>query len=230
MKLSPDGLILRENFTHDRMETLRRELRERGDTTLLSREEQEAGRQAFLRRWDGRSDIWVFGYGSLMWNPAIHVAETQAAKVHGLHRAFCMKLVLGRATPERPGLMLALDHGGSCRGMAHRIAAEHVESETEILWMREMITGSYRPAWISLKVEGEEVAQPAFTFVINRAHKRYAGKLKPETIAKRIARAEGQLGTNRAYLYRTVERLDALGIGDGPMHQLCARVKTLAGD
>ena len=136
------------------METLRRELRERGDTTLLSREEQEAGRQAFLRRWDGRSDIWVFGYGSLMWNPAIHVAETQAAKVHGLHRAFCMKLVLGRATPERPGLMLALDHGGSCRGMAHRIAAEHVESETEILWMREMITGSYRPAWISLKVGG----------------------------------------------------------------------------
>jgi cation transport protein ChaC len=228
--MSPDGLILRENFTHERMETLRQQLLERGDTSLLTREEQEANREAFLRQWDGKSDIWVFGYGSLMWNPAIHVADTRAAKVHGLHRAFCLKLLLGRGSPERPGLMLALDHGGSCRGMAHRIAADHVESETEILWMREMIAGSYRPAWINLKIDGHEAPQPAFTFVINRTNERYAGKLKTETIARRIARAEGQLGTNRAYLYRTVERLDALGIGDGPMHQLCTRVKALAGE
>ncbi len=230
LKLSPDGMILRENFTHERMETLRRELAERGDTSLLTAQEREDNRRSFMRRWNGKSDIWVFGYGSLMWNPAIHVAETQPAKVFGLHRSFCLNLPLGRGTPEKPGLMLALDHGGSCRGMAHRIAAHQVESETEILWMREMIGGSYRPAWVTLQINGKPLSTPAFTYVINRQHKRYAGKLKEPTVVRRIARAEGQLGTNRDYLYRTVERLDALGIGDGPMHQLCGRVRAAAGD
>jgi len=228
--MSADGMILRENFTPERMETLRQELAKTGDTSFLTEEQRENNRQRFMRRWDGKSDIWVFGYGSLMWNPAIHVSETSPAKVFGLHRSFCLKLPLGRGTPDRPGLMLALDHGGSCRGMAHRIAAHQVESETEILWMREMIGGSYKPAWINLHVDGEPVDQLAFTYVINRTHKRYAGKLSENTIIRRIARAEGQLGTNRQYLYRTVERLDALGIGDGPMHRLCDRVRDIAGD
>lgn len=228
--MTPDGLIMRENFTPERMEALRQELAERGDSSLLSQEQREENRRRFMRRWDGKSDIWVFGYGSLMWNPAIHVAETQPAKVFGLHRSFCLKLPLGRGTPDKPGLMLALDHGGSCRGMAHRISAKQVESETEILWMREMIGGSYKPTWITLQIDGKTVDQPAFTYVINRTHKRYAGKLAEKTIIKRIAHAEGQLGTNRSYLYRTVERLDALGIGDGPMHRLCDQVKVLAGD
>lgn len=230
LKMSPDGMILRENFTPERMQTLRTELEKRGESYLLSDEEREANRRRFMRRWDGKSDIWVFGYGSLMWNPAIHVADTQPAKLHGLHRSFCLKLPLGRGTPERPGLMLALDHGGSCQGMAHRIAAHQVESETEILWMREMIGGSYKPTWINLQMDGKPIKQPAFTYVINRTHKRYAGKLKEDTIVRRIARAEGQLGTNREYLYRTVERLDALGISAGPMHKLCDRVRTVAGD
>jgi cation transport protein ChaC len=230
LKMSPDGMILRENFTPERMETLRRELAERGDNSLLTEEQREDNRRRFLRRWDGKSDIWVFGYGSLMWNPAIHVADTKPAKVFGLHRSFCLKLPLGRGTPERPGLMLALDHGGSCQGMAHRISAHQVESETEILWMREMIGGSYRPTWINLQMNGRTIRQPAFTYVINRQHKRYAGKVKEDTIVRRIARAEGQLGTNREYLYRTVERLDALGISAGPMHKLCDRVRNVAGD
>lgn len=230
IKLAPNGDILRENFTRERMESLREELVRAGDTSLLTHDEREASRRSFLRGWDGRSDLWVFGYGSLMWNPAIHVAETVPAKVHGLHRAFCLKLILGRGTRERPGLMLGLDRGGSCRGMAHRISADQVESETEILWMREMIGGAYRPAWVRLVVPGGRLDAPAFTFVINRANERYAGKLPEETVARRIAHAEGRLGTNRAYLYRTVERLDALGVSDGPMHRLCDRVRALAKD
>ncbi len=230
LKLSPDGLILRENFTRARMESLRLEMMELGDASVLTHDEREASRRDFMQAWDGRSDIWVFGYGSLMWNPAIHVAQTREAKVFGLHRAFCLHLMLGRGTPKSPGLMLGLDRGGSCRGMAHRIAAHQVESETEILWMREMIGGSYVPAWVNLDVDGKRTAEPALTFVINRGHDRYAGKLDEDLIARRIARAEGMLGTNRSYLYRTVERLDALGIRDGQMHRLCQQVKTLAGD
>ncbi len=230
LKMSPDGMILRENFTPARMRRLRAEMVKAGDNSVLTEEEREANRRAFLSRWDGRSDLWVFGYGSLMWNPAIHVAETQAAKIHGLHRSFCLHLRLGRGTPDRPGLMLALDHGGSCRGMAHRIAAHHVESETEILWMREMLSGAYRPVWLNIQLADYAEPVRGFTYVINRDNDRYAGKIEPEKIARSIARAEGRLGTNRAYLYRTVERLDALGIGDGPMHRLCARVRTLAKD
>lgn len=235
LKLAPNGDILRENFTRARIEALHAELARAGDASLLSHEEREANRRAFLDSgngagWDGVSDIWVFGYGSLMWNPAIHVAETIPAKVYGLHRAFCLRLVLGRGSPARPGLMLALDRGGSCRGMAHRIRAAQVESETEILWMREMLGGAYRPQWIRLHGPDGPLAAPAFTFVVNRDSARYAGKLPEDEVVRRIARAEGQLGTNRAYLYRTVERLDALGVGDGPMHRLCARVRAAAGD
>jgi len=229
-KLAPDGSILRENFTRERMDTLRAALARHGHRSILTHEEREENRTRFLRKWDGHSDLWIFGYGSLMWNPAIHVAETQPAKIYGLHRAFCLNLTLGRGTVENPGLMLGLDRGGSCRGMAHRVAAHQVDSETEILWMREMMGGAYRPVWIDLEFAGTHRSGPALTFAINRRHEGYAGKLKAEIIVCRIATAEGVLGTNRSYLYRTVERLDALGIGDGPMHHLCNRVRALAGD
>ena len=228
--LAPNGDILRENFTRERMEALREEMVQAGDTSFLTHDEREANRRAFLNHWDGRSDIWVFGYGSLMWNPAIHVAETAPARLHGLHRSFCLNLVLGRGTHDNPGLMLGLDRGGSCRGMAHRIAADLVESETEILWMREMIGGAYRPAWVRLEAGGRRLDAPAFTFSIDRSAPRYVGRLPEETVVRRISRAEGRLGTNRAYLYRTVERLDALGVGDGPMHRLYAQVRRMAGD
>ena len=230
LKLAPNGDILRENFTRERMESLRQEMAQRGDRTLLTHDQREADRARFLRRWDRQSDLWVFGYGSLMWNPAIHVAETQPAKLFGLHRAFCLQLTLGRGSHERPGLMLALDHGGSCRGIAHRISPDLAESETEILWMREMLSGAYRPVWTRIRLPDGSAPRYAFTFVINRRHTRYAGRLDFDAVARRIADAEGQLGTNRAYLYRTVERLDALGVGDGPMHRLCEKVRALAGD
>ena len=100
---------------------------------------------------DGRPDgpVWLFGYGSLIWNPAFEFAEKRPATVHGLHRRFCLRTFLGRGSKDRPGLVLALDRGGCCRGVAFRIAAERVESELDIVWRREMISDAYRPRWLT---------------------------------------------------------------------------------
>jgi len=175
------------------------------------------------------NDVWVFGYGSLMWNPAIHVADSRRAHVRGYHRTFCLTLGAGRGTPEKPGLMLAIDSGGSCTGVAHRVAADQVESELSILWLREMVSGAYEPRWVSADVEGVKRLR-VLTFVINRSHPRYEGQLAPDVAARRIAAAQGMLGTNRDYLYRTVRHLAELGIEDGPMHALERQVRILANE
>jgi cation transport protein ChaC len=174
------------------------------------------------------SPRWVFGYGSLMWNPAIHVAETRSGVVHGYHRWFSLTMMMGRGTPECPGLMLVLDRGGSCRGLVHRIAAETVDSELRILWMREMLGGSYTPRWVTARTETGPVR--AITFVANPFHPRYCGKLPHDAVVERIALASGNLGTNRYYLFKLVEHLDMLGIADGPMHELARRVREKAGE
>ena len=93
-------------------------------------------------------DVWVFGYGSLMWNPAFHHVELRPARLHGWHRSFCLWNTFGRGSPEKPGLMLALQPGGACAGVALRIAADAVPSELGVLWNREMLTGAYLPRWV----------------------------------------------------------------------------------
>src|SRR5215471_4754000 len=146
---------------------------------FLSPEDRAASLRPFIAEIAAGEDVWVFGYGSLMWNPAIHVAESRAGTIYGYHRAFCLNMLLWRASPESPGLMLALDRGGSCHGVAHRIAAEQVESELRIVWMREMLGGTYQPRWVRVRTEHGETR--AITFVANRAHPRYAGNLPEET-------------------------------------------------
>ncbi|MBL9095975.1 MAG: gamma-glutamylcyclotransferase, partial [Alphaproteobacteria bacterium] len=170
-------------------------------------------------------DLWVFGYGSLMWNPAIHVDESLPAQVEGFQRSCCMRLRFGRGMPDNPGLMLCLVPGGACAGIAHRIAPEHVESESKILWMREMLSGAYVPTWIDIDLGARRVR--GVTFVMNTAHPRYLPGLSHDEKAARIAKAEGHLGTNRDYLYRTVAALDGAGIKDHYLDDLHTRVRAL---
>src|SRR6185312_8476936 len=153
-----------------------------------------------------------------------NVADSKKAHVRGYHRTFCLTLAVGRGTVEKPGLMLGIDRGGSCTGVAHRIQAEDVESELTILWYREMLSGSYEPRWINGDVDGVGPSR-MLTFVINRSHPRYEGGLSETDIAHRIAGAEGVIGTNRDYLYRTVAHLTSLGITDGPLHKLERKVR-----
>lgn len=169
--------------------------------------------------------IWVFGYGSLMWNPAFHYVERCTARVHGFHRQFCLWSRGGRGTPERPGLMLSLESGGSCTGVAYRIAPEAAATELDVLWRREMASWSYRAVWVNLHMQ--HGTEPGIAFAVNRAHERYVPRLDSESIARYLATGRGTNGDCCDYLFDTVEHLRELGIRDGRMEALERRVRAL---
>ena len=225
----PGGMLRREMFTAERARAYAELVAKNGGTQLMSEEAREASRKAIEAEVPPGADVWVFGYGSLMWNPAILVAESCKAEIRGYHRQFCLTLGLGRGSPDKPGLMLGLDRGGACVGVAHRIAAKDVASELAILWYREMLSGAYNPRWLAADI-AELGPVKVLAFVINRANPRYEHHVPDKDVARRIAVSEGVLGTNRDYLYRTVRQLRELGIADGPMHRLERRVRMLANE
>jgi glutathione-specific gamma-glutamylcyclotransferase len=184
---------------------------------ILSEAELEASLAAILAARQGR-ETWVFGYGSLMWNPAFHYAERRVGRVHGFHRRFCLWTHAGRGTPDNPGLMLALERGGSCRGVAFRLAEHEAETELGIVWKREMVSGAYAPRWITVRTEAGTIR--AVTFVINHRHERYTGLLPENRVAEVIASAAGPLGACAEYLHNTVEHLGELGVVDRPLFRL----------
>ncbi len=171
------------------------------------------------------SDVWVFGYGSLIWNPAFHFVERRTGLIHGWHRRFCLWTALGRGTPDRPGLVLGLDRGGTCRGVVFRIAAAAVEEELDLIWRREMVTASYTPRWVTAATQDGPVRAIAFT--INRAQPRYAGRLSEEETAQVLAGARGQLGSCQEYFRSTHDHLVALGIRDHGLEALRRRIAAL---
>jgi len=189
---------------------------------LLSEAEVEASRRATLAPAGPGADIWVFGYGSLMWNPAFHHVERRVGTVHGFHRQFCLWTHIGRGSPERPGLTLGLERGGSCHGIALRIAAEAVEEETTILWRREMLSGAYVPSWVKVRCAAGDVR--AITFAISRGHPRYTGRIAEELIVEAIALAAGPVGPCADYLFNTVAHLEEVGVTDHRLHRLRDRV------
>jgi cation transport protein ChaC len=191
-----------------------------GDTRHRTEAEMAEILEKILAAHDKSQDLWVFGYGSLIWNPAFEFVERVPALLHGWHRRFCLKTFIERGTPEVPGLLLALDHGGACRGVAFRIAADAVREELGILWLREMYGGAYNARWVSLQA-GEKVFR-AVTFVINKAHPRYMKELSVEQTATLIASACGDLGTCREYLENTVSHLSEMGLRDAGLARIVA--------
>jgi len=196
------------------------------DHGVMSAEDRAASLAATLKDVAPERDVWVFGYGSLMWNPAFHHVELRPARLHGWHRRFCLWNTFGRGSPEKPGLTLALEAGGACMGVALRIAAEQVQSELGVLWNREMLTGAYLPRWVRLRSEAGPVE--ALTFVVNRGHPRYAGRLPQAQVAQFLAHARGPLGESREYLEQTVAELARHGARDGAMHALLRAVRRVA--
>jgi len=190
---------------------------------VLPDDERAASLRATLDDAPVKGDIWVFGYGSLIWNPAFRFVEKRIARINGYHRRFCLWTQLGRGSAENPGLMLGLENGGACRGVIFRIAEEAVESELDILWKREMFTGAYCPTWVTARHGGESVA--AITFVINRENNRYAGRLPDDTVARHIATAAGPMGPCCDYLFETVKHLAELGIRDRRLEAMAGRVR-----
>jgi len=214
-------MLRRELLTDENVERLAAWMRAEG-MPVPSAEEREASLRATLAAAPPEGEVWVFGYGSLLWNPAFEHVETRPARLHGWHRAFCLWSTFGRGTREAPGLMLALDRGGACHGVALRLAPEAVETELRILWRREMVTGGYVPRWVRPRTAAGPVH--AVTFVVNAASPRYAGRLELEEIARRVAVARGPLGTSRDYVEELARRLDALGLRDGAVAALAARL------
>jgi cation transport protein ChaC len=198
-------------------------VRTSGVQGVLDEGELVASRAACLAGRPASGEIWVFGYGSLIWNPCFHFVERRVVTVAGWHRRFCLWTSLGRGTQERPGLMLGLERGGACRGVAFRLAPEAVECELDIVWRREMVTSAYRPAWVRARSAAEPLWAIAFT--INRRHPRYAGRLEEARIVEAIATARGPLGPCSEYLFNTVAHLDELGVPDRRLHALCRAVR-----
>ena len=183
----------------------------------MDHEEREANRAEVLNGRVGQ-DLWVFAYGSLIWDPAVEVVEYRYGALKGWCRSFCMRLEGGRGSHDQPGLMAALDEGGHCDGVVFRIPAELVDQETEFMWRREMFSGAYRPVF-------QDVATPqgqvdALTFVMDRGNRRYLPDLPEEEAARMIAVAEGNLGPNFSYLDSLVRHLDELEIEDEGMRRL----------
>ena len=190
----------------------------------MDHDEREANRRAILS--DRLSDdLWVFAYGSLIWDPAVKVEEYRYAGLVGWRRRFCMKLEGGRGSRERPGLMAALDEGGRCDGLVLRIAAEHVDEETNFMWRREMFSGAYRPVFF--EVETPQGPVEALVFTMNRDNHRYLADITEAEAAGMIAVAEGDLGPNFDYLDTLVGRLEALGVVDDDMRRLRDRAAAL---
>ena len=159
---------------------------------------------------------WIFGYGSLMWRPGFAYRAVRPALLRGYHRAFCIHSVHHRGTPEQPGLVLGLDRGGACRGRAYRVARADRAAVLDYLDARERVTHVYHRRRVPIDIDGRRVA--AITYVVDRSHAQYAGKLAPQQIAKIILGGHGESGDNCEYLASTVAHLDELGIADGPLH------------
>lgn len=168
-------------------------------------------------------DAWVFAYGSLMWNPGFTPVESRPALLRGYHRAFCIHSTLYRGTPEAPGLVLGLDRGGSCRGIAYRLDPADRSDVLAYLWEREMFTRTYQPRYLPVQLDGAAPATvQALTFVVDRTHRQYAGKLPVEEAARMISAGAGTRGRCRDYLMNTVSHLQALGLSSPPLARLAA--------
>jgi cation transport protein ChaC len=195
---------------------------------LLSEAALEASLQAALASPHRQPDVWLFAYGSLVWNPVLDFDERLVTTAHGYHRSFCLWSRVNRGTPERPGLVLGLDNGGRCTGVAYRIPQRLAEEELRLLWRREMLLGSYAPRWVHV-THGERAFR-ALAFVVNRERSGYAGRLPAETIVARLVDAHGHLGSGLDYLRQTVDGLAAVGIRDPHLMRLDALVRERFGE
>ncbi len=171
--------------------------------------------------------MWIFGFGSLMWNPCFTYDVKAPAVLRGYDRKFHIWTTRARGTPDNPGLGLCLeDCMGLCRGIAYRLVEEDIESAWERLWEREMGSGVYRASWVSVETE-EHGRVPALTFIVNRDHPHYAGPMPAEQMAEIMAGACGSYGPCRDYLAGTVEEMRKLNVFDKDLEALLAKVDAL---
>jgi glutathione-specific gamma-glutamylcyclotransferase len=169
------------------------------------------------------ADLWVFGYGSLVWRPGFTFAERQLATVRGYHRALCVYSYVHRGTPERPGLVLGLDRGGSCKGVAFRVPAALAEATIAYLRKREQVTNVYRELRLPVRLaDGRQIM--ALSYGVDRSHLQYAGRLDREELKRFVLQGRGESGENPDYVRNTQAHLAQFGIRDETLEWLVARL------
>ncbi|MFC5474419.1 gamma-glutamylcyclotransferase [Paraherbaspirillum soli] len=217
--------ITREDLEQDRLRSIL-------DNTpiapaLLSEAALEASWRAALAALpEPHGDVWLFGYGSLIWNPMVEHSERLPAMLHGYHRGFYLYSRINRGTWDNPGLVLGLDRGGCCRGLAFRIPAACIETELRMLWRREMMTGAYLPRWLPIQLNGRHGPRiRALAFVMNRQHAGYTGRLPDLTVVSHLRDACGLYGPARDYLWHTLDGLRKEGFEDPYLARLWAQLE-----
>jgi len=169
------------------------------------------------------TDLWVFGYGSLMWRPGFDYVETVSAHLSGARRSLCVWSWVHRGTRENPGLVLGLDRGGSCRGVAYRVAEANQEAVIAYLRERELVTDVYREVYRPVRLDREDPAPvQALTYVVDRNHRQYAGRLAPESILAHVRDSHGRSGANADYVVNTVRHMRSLGVRDPVLEKVAA--------
>nr|WP_275051532.1 gamma-glutamylcyclotransferase [Brenneria goodwinii] len=196
------------------------------ESLLLTPQQRTASLEKTLARRPDCGPVWVFGYGSLMWNPVFDAEEACLATLHDWHRAFCLRLTAGRGTTNRPGRMLALIPGGKTTGLAFRLSESSLREDLELLWKREMLTGCYRPEWFELQQKNGDIVT-ALVFVSAMEHPLIEEDTCIQRVAPLIAQASGPLGTNAQYLFALEQELKNYGMEDNELSELAQQVRRL---
>lgn len=174
----------------------------------------------------GNGELWVFGYGSLMWRPGFAYLDRVPARLIGLHRALCVYSFVHRGTPERPGLVLGLDRGGMCRGIAYRVAAVARAATIDYLRGREQVTTVYLETMRRIELEDHARTRlRALCYIVDRSHVQYAGRLSLADSVHHVRQGHGKSGPNRDYVLETVTALEALGYRETDLHLIAAQLQ-----
>lgn len=190
---------------------------------LLTDAEKMASLQATMAALPAGQDIWIYGYGSLIWRPEFDFVERRQALLHGYHRALCLWSRVNRGTPEKPGLVFGLDAGGSCRGVAFRIDEAQAPGIMEALWRREMPSGAYIPRWLNCRTEGGNILALAFT--MNRNTDAYVRGLAPDQLLQIVRSAHGSYGPCIDYVLETADALRRQDIVDKRLFELARTLR-----
>jgi cation transport protein ChaC len=168
----------------------------------------------------------VFAYGSLIWNPGFEFADRNLAQLAGYHRSLCVYSNHYRGTPEKPGLVLGLDTGGSCRGVVYKIADAQWSSVLSYVRKRELISGVYREVIRDVRIAGSGVVVSALTYVVDRQHSQYAGKLGVEEIARFVEQGHGQSGASKDYVEKTLMALKEMGLEEKKLQSVLSKISS----
>ncbi len=187
-------------------------------------EAREASRVQTLQQRP-EQDLWVFGYGSLIWDPGMLFSEVRIGQVQGLSRRFCLRSLFGRGSHDKPGLMVGLDRGGQCESLAFRIPEAILEQETRLLWQREMLRNTYQPTYVPVQTVAGVVQ--ALTFVVNPSTDNYIASLELDEAARCVATGAGLYGTCLDYVDNLARHLREFGIEDAMVFELWDKSRRL---